>query len=98
MFKKLIPLILKKYDLKYQTIYPAQTGYRNSCYKVLLQDGRIVNVIIYKDEPGIISTITRANEVSRHASTDGLPTRTTESARTLRLSAGKSLRYVSIYN
>ncbi len=98
MFEKLIPLILKKYDLGYKTISSVQSGYRNSCYKVLLRDGSLINVVIYKDEADILSTIKRANEISQYAASQGMATRKNISPRLLCLRIGHKTHYVSIYN
>ncbi|HUD11755.1 MAG TPA: phosphotransferase [Candidatus Saccharimonadia bacterium] len=75
-----------------------QTGYRNHSYRATLADGRFVNLIMYKREPGIIGRIRRANAVSDFLAARGMPTRVTLSPAVIRLHASTYSRYAALYS
>ena len=86
--------ILQKYKIEFESVGQAQKGYRNSSYLVTCKNGELINLIIYKREPGILQKIKSANKVSLEMHKAGLP---------VRYPIGKILRltenyYACIYN
>src|SRR5262245_62165552 len=69
--------ILQKYGLAYTRVLPPQKGYRNQSYPVVLADGTMANLILYKSESGILDKIKAANSVSDFLAGKGFPTRQT---------------------
>lgn len=90
--------ILQKYGLRAGTVFPAQKGYRNVSHPVRLEDGRIVNLILYKREPGIIETIRRTNKVSQFLADRGFPVRAPLEDRIVKVANGRTARYACLYN
>ena len=58
----------------------------------------MVNLIIYKREPGILAKIQHANYVSNYAALHGLPARQSISPRIAQLQGVNSVAYASLYN
>lgn len=87
-------LILQKYSLKYNKIYPPQKGYRNRSYIIRLEDDCLVNLIIYKKEEGILNKIITANLTSKYFHENNLPVRYSI-AKILKL---KENYYACLYN
>ncbi len=98
MLDKLIPKILDAYKIPYSQIAPVQSGYRNKCYRVSTNDGQNINVIIYKNEPGIAKIISLANRASKHTAEHGMPVRFPVSSSILKMSSAKYARYAGVYN
>lgn len=92
---QLVSRALKAYGLTVSTIDDPQKGYRNWSYAATLTSGERVNLIVYKEEPGIIERIKRTNAVGNYASAAGLPTRKTFDERILSLDG---TRYAALYN
>jgi Ser/Thr protein kinase RdoA (MazF antagonist) len=93
----LLEKILTKYGLKPVKIDSRQMGYRNHSYCVTLNTGQLVNLIIYKREPGILPRIRRANIVSDYLAGQGFPTRRTIEPGIIRLTSDNYLRYAAVY-
>lgn len=96
MDDKLIHRILHKYGLAFARPLEPQKGYRNTSQPVLLTDGKLINLILYKAEPDIAFRIKNANHVSDFLADSGLPTRRTI-GRTVRLT-GAATRYCALYS
>ncbi len=73
-----------------------QSGYRNSSYAVTFQD-RMYNLLIHKDEPGIVDRIGRTNTLGRLLHESGLPVRFPLDPRILELRMGVK-KYAVLYN
>jgi len=71
----LIDLILLKYNLNVVKINTFQKGYRNRSYLLDLVDGSQVNLIIYKQEIGILAKIKAAHKFSVQLNDAGLNVR-----------------------
>jgi len=93
----LLEKILGEYGLKPINIDDRQMGYRNHSYCVTLRSGQLVNLIIYKREPGILPRIRRANLVSDYLAGQDFPTRSTYKPGIIRLMSGNYLRYAAVY-
>jgi hypothetical protein len=75
--KHQIEIILSLYNIKPRQIFSPQTGYRNQCFKIETLDGQLLNLIIYKQELGILRKIRNANYVSDHLARLNISTRKT---------------------
>lgn len=95
---QLIVNIVAMHGRRVRAILKPQKGYRNYSTGVILEDGQMLNVIIYKREPGIVDTIRRADSVSDYLAERGLPTRHTLSERLVRIGKGDRSRYANIYD
>jgi Ser/Thr protein kinase RdoA (MazF antagonist) len=93
----MIEKILKEYGLSWVKVLPAQKGYRNQSNPVVLDDGSIVNLIMYKSEPGILAKIHSANAVADYLAGKGYPARSMYDKRLICLSAGKRQKYAALY-
>lgn len=85
------------YGLTDARLLTVEKGYRNESHAALLPDGRAVNVIIYKREPGILATLKRANLVGDYLAAQSFPARYTQDRRILRLGQGESTKYAALY-
>jgi Ser/Thr protein kinase RdoA (MazF antagonist) len=92
-----IQRLFAKYSLVPRTIHGSQKGYRNISYPATLKDGRTVNLIVYKSEPGILERIQRANYVADYAAKAGLPVRRLADERILRLKSVSRVAYGALY-
>jgi Ser/Thr protein kinase RdoA (MazF antagonist) len=90
--------ILQRYGFTQGKLLGVEKGYRNEARAVQLEDGRVLNLMLYKNEPGIVRTIKNANDVSDFLAERGFPSRRTVDARTLRLQAGGWRKYAALYN
>lgn len=89
--------ILQMYGIKSRRIGTPQKGYRNSSHLIHASDGRLLNLILYKNEPGILRRIQNANAVGIVAASAGLPARTPADERILALRAGPRIQYAGLY-
>src|SRR6267154_1525417 len=81
----LVTRIVESYSYKPAKLLQPEKGYRNESHPVALEDGRIVNLILYKHEPDILGTIRNANRVSDFLADSGLPARRTVDSRIITL-------------
>lgn len=72
---------------------PVASGYRNSSHSFVTTDGRKLNFILYKREPGITELIRRTNALGTYIATRGLPVRAPVDERILRVGE----RFGSLY-
>lgn len=89
--------ILQAYKLKYTQILPPQKGYRNQSFPVVLRDGRTVNLILYKSEPGILPKIRAANAVSDFLANQGFLVRRPAGHRIMKLQSKERVKYAALY-
>lgn len=90
--------IIRLYGLTARRFFDEQRGYRNTSYPIELHDGRMVNLIVYKNEPGIVARIKRTNTVGAALAAQGLPVRTTADKRIMRLGSIGGDSYGSLYD
>lgn len=95
---QLVERILRMYGLQAARLLPAAKGYRNISIPVLLVDGQLVNLMLYKQEPGIAQTVRRADRVSNFVAERGLPARHTLDPRILRIRSGTTTRCARLYD
>jgi Ser/Thr protein kinase RdoA (MazF antagonist) len=88
---------LQVYGYEAREVMPIQKGYRNESHPICLNSGRMVNLILYKDEPDILVTIKQLNETSLFLHEHGFPARHALDARILRVH-GRTIRYASLYD
>lgn len=98
MYQTITSKVLASYGLASKKVFPAQKGYRNESHKVVLKNGRVVNVIFYKQETAVSDRIKRANKVSEYLANQGFPTRITIDPRILILASGDLTKHIAIYN
>lgn len=96
--ERLVGRILKGYGLEYRSIASPQKGYRNSSYRVALNDGSKVNVILYKNESNIDQRIRRTNAVGLYLHKVGLPVRFPLFEKIAVLHSPALTRYAALYN
>ncbi len=97
MAKELVARILQQYGLEPLAVREVQKGYRNEAYAVELAGGKILNLIIYKREAGIVDKIKNANYVSDYLAGRGLPTRKTADPRITKLKGEGLTKYAALY-
>lgn len=95
---QVVEQILEQYGVTAQQIMPVQKGYRNESYGIEATDDKNYNLILYKQELGIVDTIKRANLASNHVAAAGLPSRQTQSNHIIKLSAKGFEQYGALYN
>lgn len=89
--------VLGRYGLEPVRLLGMQKGYRNESHAAELPDGRQVNLILYKREPGILERIRNANQVADYLAGQGLPVRRTIDGRIVRLRSGPAVKYGALY-
>ena len=96
--KDLAERALEFYGLEYEEVLPVQKGYRNEIYPVVLKNGSMVQLTLYKSEPGMRERIMRADAVSGHVARRALPSRTRVDTRTVVFTAGNRHTYGALYH
>lgn len=94
----MLPKILKQYGLANATVHPYQIGYRNRSYPITTPTGQHLNLIVYKNEPGISQVIRNAHTVAKHLAGQGIAVRQTQDDRILQIKTSRSTRYAALYN
>lgn len=84
--------------MSYRQILPHQTGYRNHVYPIKLANGGTCNLIIYKNEPGILSRIKAVNSLGSFLAEYGFPARKLYKAGIVQLKSSLRTRYAALYN
>ncbi len=74
-----------------------EKGYRNQSYAAELNDGRTLNLILYKREEDILEKIRQANRVSNFLAEWGFPARKTADRRIMTMKSGDYIKYASLY-
>ncbi len=86
------------YGFDYASTLLVQSGYRNTSHIAQLTDGRLINLIVYKNEEAIVDRIKRLNRLSKHLSTSFLPVRTPIDDRIIKMSGSGLNHYSCLYN
>lgn len=89
--------VAKAYGLDVKRYLPMQTGYRNKNYPLELTDGRTINLILYKREPGIVTVIRLANEIGSFLHANGFPARYPCDKRIIRVFASPNEQFAALY-
>lgn len=98
MDSRLVTVIAKAYGLQVSRLLPMQTGYRNKNYPIILENGKIVNIIIFKREENTQLLIRNSNRVANYLAGQGFPARNSFDARILQLTNKQPKQYAAIYN
>lgn len=93
---RLVRHILGTLLITYERILPVRKGYRNASYPVQCADGSIANVILFKNETGIIDKIRRADALSSALAERGMPSRQPLSP-IIQLAGLTQRRYARVY-
>ena len=75
MREAIIQQIARQYGLPDTVVLSTEKGYRNESHPLLLADGRRANIIVYKNEPGILQKIRTANQTANFLAARGFPAR-----------------------
>lgn len=87
---------LDAFTLYGASVAPPRAGYRNVSYEVRLAD-KTYNLLVHKDEAGIVERIKRTNYIGTSLHAVGLPVRYPLDTRILAMHMGKTY-YASLYN
>lgn len=92
--------VYEAYGLEPSRLMAPQKGYRNTNLAGRLPDGRWVNLVVYKAEPGSLELVRRTNDVGEYLWAKSLPVRYPIDRRILVLdkSGIRYSRYASLYN
>lgn len=93
MFVRIVPEVIKKYELDVRTVGAPLKGYRSESFPLELHDGTVVNLLFYKREQNILSRIRTADKVASAAAGANLPVRVRYDERLLRVGSG----YAAVY-
>lgn len=96
--EQLVTRILSMYGLHAAKLLPAAKGYRNTSVPVLLDNGQLVNLMLYKQEPAIDRTVRRADKVSNFVAERGLPARHTLDPRIVSIASTNGSRCARLYD
>jgi Ser/Thr protein kinase RdoA (MazF antagonist) len=96
--KTLIEQAIAAYELKAKELLPQQSGYRNINQPFITKEGQAYNLIIYKNEPGIVKKIKTANAVGLHLHGAGLPARYPLTNKILKIKSERHTKYACLYN
>jgi Ser/Thr protein kinase RdoA (MazF antagonist) len=96
--RPIIERVLQAYGITFVSIHEPQKGYRNQSFAIEQPDGTYLNLILYKNEPGILDKIKAANAVSDHLAAKGFLTRQTARQHIIRLRSTNRLKYGAVYN
>lgn len=88
--------LFSAYGISPTHVLEPQKGYRNTSYAANSGNG-MVNVIVYKHEPGIRDRIVRANAFGDFLYSENLPARHTIDNRLLAVRSPQHTRYASLY-
>lgn len=97
MFEKLVPSAAEAFGVTYIRQRKVQKGYRNEIYPLELESGEMVQITFFKPEPGSKSRIVRADTVSQHAASKGLPARTRLQPSLACFTSAKRTVYAGLY-
>lgn len=97
MTERTIARIVRLYGEEPLRIHSPQKGYRNQSWRVETER-QDVNVIIYKQEAGILDRMRRADRVAAYLFGCGFPTRVPIDQRIVRLSGGTKEQFARVYN
>jgi Ser/Thr protein kinase RdoA (MazF antagonist) len=96
MDRRNVERIIQLYGVTGDILAP-QKGYRNSSFAVLLEGQPPLNLILYKNEAGMLARVTRVNAIGDFLYARGLPARHTFSPRILQLKDARQTRYTALY-
>ncbi|HEY5667889.1 MAG TPA: hypothetical protein VIR03_01865, partial [Candidatus Saccharimonadales bacterium] len=93
----LVARALQAYGIAYTYIHEPQKGYRNQSFAVERSGGDMLNLILYKSEPGMLERIKAANAVSDYLASQGFAVRRTVSSRIMCLQSSLRIKYGALY-
>lgn len=94
--QNVLEAIAKLYGCSIASFDAVEGGYRNTSHSFVTVDGRKLNFILYKREPGITELIRRTNALGTHVAAKGLPVRAPIDERILRVGQRFGSLYVYI--
>ena len=97
MQEDFVKRLMRHYGLEVHRVGAFSQGYRNTIWPVTLNDGRIVALILYKNDPDILVRIKAAHAVSRYLVSRGLPVRAPLSKKIATIRTEHGTRYAGLY-
>ena len=97
MTDSVIDKLILAYGLDVKSRLPMQSGYRNKNFPILLSSGKIVNLVVYKRETDMVSTIKKANRLGGYLHANGFPARYTSDKRIIRVYAAPYEQFAAVY-
>lgn len=97
MTAQTIQRIAAAYGYQADVVHPMQSGYRNQSWHVSCGQTEL-NIIIFKNEPGMQQRIRRADRAAQAAAAAGLPVRVPLDSRLLLLHSGQRQQLAGVYN
>lgn len=97
MIDEVVHRVIDAYGLDVERILPMQSGYRNKNYPLELSTGETANLIIYKREPNMASTIKSANWLGDYLHKNNFPARHTYDKRILKLFGPPYEQFAAVY-
>lgn len=88
----------ESYGIRPDSVDLPQGGYRNKVYTARYKDNQFANLIVYKDEPGILTKIRQADRLSNFLHNQGLLVRHNLDTRILTLNSKNTTLYAGLYN
>ncbi len=98
MYDSLVDPVLQMYNLQGRSLSGAQKGYRNESRAIELSDGRLVNLIFFKNEPTILEKVRLADDLSSYLEAKDLPVRFRLDKRLVKLKSSNQTSYAGLYN
>ncbi len=98
MYKDALPRVLEAFGIKYDKIYDFQKGYRNEIWPVKSTDGRMLSIIFYKREVGILAKIAHADVISEYLANLDMPTRQRAYPKILSINSESQSTSICMYN
>lgn len=96
--EELVSRILAEYGIVDTVPLPPAKGYRNQSFPARLPNGLVVNLMLFKREPGMQARIQRADAVAAYAYAHGLPVRHRHDPRIIQLVSSRGATYAALYD
>jgi Ser/Thr protein kinase RdoA (MazF antagonist) len=90
--------MLELYGYTGGELLTVQKGYRNEALPYKTKDGRVLNLMLYKNDPEIIHRIKNADSVSNFLAARGLPARCSADDRIIKLQSSSRQKYAALYH
>lgn len=97
MNDSIVKQVISAYGLDVAQVLPMQSGYRNKNYPMVLSNGGRVNLIFYKREPDILSSIKSANSIGNFLYSNSFPARHTYDRLIISLLAPPNEQFAAVY-
>lgn len=93
-----ISMICTKFGYTFASLGEVNSGYRNTSHRVVLDDGREVNIVAHKSDQYAVQKIRTQQNLGAQLSARGLPVRRPLDPRILSMTRGRQRALVAVYN